>query len=145
MPEVRKLPKFFKPSTKTKFRIDFDWWRENDSNWRIFLRSFLCDRHQEFFLDKPIDVKLDIVDPETAEVTQKDGLLFELMEHCAKQEDFINENIPLVAKVFRILLANGNQPLSPIELEPMVNKPARTILTLLTGPQVYKGIRSIRE
>jgi hypothetical protein len=145
MVETRKMPKFFKPTTQTKFRIDFDWWKENDTNWRIFLRSFLCAQHQDFFSNKQLEIKLDVVDPETAEIKQMDGLLYELMEHCAKQEDFIQENIPLVAKVFRLLLANGNQPLTPGEIEILVGKPAQTILTILTGPQVFKGIRMVRE
>ena len=145
MEESGKRKKVFKPSIKTKFKVDFDWWKENDANWRIFLRSFLCEKHQEYFADKELDILLDVIDPDTAEVSKKDGLLYELMTHCARQSEFIQENIPLVAKVFRSLLANGNQPLSPVELEPMVKKPARTILSILTGPQVYKGIRMERN
>ena len=145
MPEEGKKPRFFKPSIATRFYIDFDWWKENDSNWRIFLKGFLCEKHQQYFQEKPTDIEVDAVDPETAEVRKMDGLLFTLTFHCAKQEDFIGENIPVVAKVFRLLLANGNKPLSPQELEQIVNRPARTILTILTGPQVYKGIRMVRE
>ena len=145
MPEEVKKPKFFKPSTSTKFYIDFDWWKENDSNWKVFLRGFLCETHQKYFQDKPSDFKIDAVEPKTAEVTKMDGLLYALIYHCAKQDNFIQENIPVVAKVFRLLLANDNSPLSPQELEAAVGRPARTILTILTGPQVYKGIRMIRE
>jgi len=145
MPEVQKKLKLFKPSINTKFYIDFDWWKENDSNWRVFLRGFLCDNHQQYFADKPSDIEVDAIDPETAEVTKMDGLLYALIYHCAKQEDFIGKNIPVIAKVFRLLLANGGQPMSPQELESVVNRPARTILTILTGPQVYKGIRMLRE
>lgn len=145
MPEVQKLPKFFKPAISTKFYIDFDWWKGNDSNWRVFLRGFLCEDHQKYFEDKPSDIEIDAVDPNTAEVTKMDGLLYALIYHCAKQDDFFGENIPVIAKIFRLLLANGNQPLSPQELEPVVNRSARTILAILTGPQVYKGIRMIRE
>ena len=145
MPEVKKKPVFSKPTTSTKFYIDFKWWQENDANWRIFLRGFLCEKHQKYFADKPGTIKIDVVDPETAEITKMDGLLYELTHHCAKQDDFIEENIPLVAKVFRLLLANGNQPISPDEIETIVKRPARTILTMLTGPQVYKGIRMMRE
>lgn len=145
MPEIQKKLKLFKPSVTTKFHIDFDWWKENDSNWRIFLRGFLCENHQQYFEDKPSDIEVDAIDLETAEVTKMDGLLYALIYHCAKQEDFIRENIPVIAKVFRLLLANGNQPMSPHEIESVVNRPARTILTILTGPQVYKGIRMLRE
>jgi hypothetical protein len=47
----------------------------------------------------------------------------------------------MVAQVFRIFLSNGNKPLSSEELSEIINRPARTILVTLTGPQIYKGIR----
>jgi len=130
-----------KPSPDTPFRIDFDWWKENDSNWRIFLRDFLCDEHKEAFMEIGDPQFIDAVDPETAEVTQVDGLLYVLMKHCAQQEGFIQENIPLVGRIFRIFLANGNKPLNAKELAERINKPARTILITIGGHRVYKGIR----
>lgn len=136
-----KRPSLIRPTLETSFHIDFDWWKENDSNWRIFLQSYLCEKHQEIFKDHDEDVVIDAVDPETGEVKQVDGLLYQLMNHCAKQPEFINDNMPLIAKVFRIFLANGNKPLNSQQLSELVNRPARTVLVTLTGPQVYKGIR----
>ena len=141
MPEVPQTRKLLRPSINTKFYIDFDWWKENDADWRVFLRGFLCESHQLYFQDQPANIEIDAVNQETGEVTKSDGLLYTLMNHCAKQENFIQDNIPIVAKIFRLLLANGNQPLSPKELESYVNRPARTILVILTGPQGFKGIR----
>jgi hypothetical protein len=137
-----KRPSLLRPTVETRFHIDFEWWKENDSNWRIFLQGYLCENHQAMFQDQNENVLIDAVDPQTAEIHQEDGLLFELMNHCARQPEFINENMPLIAKVFRIFLANGNKPLSAAELSEMVNRPAQTVLATLTGPQVYKGIRT---
>ena len=144
MPEIKKSFSLYKPTTATPFHIDFDWWQKNDSNWRIFLKGFLCDKHQAYFADKEDDLKIDAVDPETAEVKKGDGLLYVLMNHCTKQENFISENLPLIAKIFRIFLANGNQPLTPEDLEVLTNRPSRTILVTLTGLKVYRGIRQVR-
>jgi hypothetical protein len=141
MQEVKKPISLVRPTTETQFHIDFDWWRESDANWRIFLFEFLCEKHQEDFRDKADTVKIDAVDPETAEVKSVDGFLHELIHHCAKQPDFINESMPMVAQIFRIFLSNGNKPLSSDELAALINRPARTILATLTGPQIYKGIR----
>ena len=141
MPEVTKRTSYLRPTVDTPFHIDFEWWKDNDSNWRIFLQSYLCVKHQEMFKDQEDNVVIDAVDPETAEIKQVDGLLYMLMNHCAKRDDFINDNMPLISKVFRIFLSNGNKPLTPNELSGMVSKPARTVLVTLTGPQVYKGIR----
>jgi hypothetical protein len=145
MQEVKKPISLVRPTTETQFHIDFDWWRESDANWRIFLFEFLCEKHQEDFRDKADTVKIDAVDPETAEVKSVDGFLHELIHHCAKQPDFINESMPMVAQIFRIFLSNGNKPLSSDELAALINRPARTILATLTGPQIYKGIRLITK
>lgn len=145
MPEVKRPLSLIKPTAETLFHIDFDWWQENDSNWRIFLYEFLCPDHQAYFKDKADTTKIDAVDPETAEVKQVDGLLFELMNHCAKQEGFISANIPIIAKVLRTFLSNGNQPLSAGELAEIVNRPAATVLATLSGPQVFKGIRQYHK
>lgn len=141
MPETILKKSLIKPTVNTPFHIDFDWWQDNDSNWRIFLQSFLCEEHQKFYIDKDENIKIDAIDPQTAEVKQVDGVLHTLITHCAKQEEFLNENVPLIAKILRIFLSNGNHPLTPQELSPKVNRPAMTILITITGPQVYKGIR----
>ena len=141
MPEAIKKFSLIKPTTDTPFRIDFDWWQESDSNWRIFLFDFLCEDHKDSFSKHPGSEMIDAVDPETAEVTQVDGLLFVLMNHCAKQEGFLRENLPLVSQIFRFFLSNGNKPTSPDQLSAILNKPARTILITIGGHRVYKGIR----
>lgn len=141
MEEGKKPISLVRPSIETPFNIDFDWWQETDSNWRIFLFDFLCAKHQEDFKDKEDTIKIDAVDSETAEIKSVDGFLYELINHCAKQPDFIIETMPLIAKIFRIFLSNGNKPLSSAQLSELANRPAKTILATLTGPQVYKGIR----
>lgn len=145
MDEAKRLISLVRPTTETLFHIDFDWWKESDSNWRVFLFEFLCAKHQEDFKDKEDTVKIDAVDPETAEIKSVDGFLHELIHHCARQPDFISDSMPLVAKIFRIFLANGNKPLSSEQLSELANRPSRTILATLTGPQIYKGIRQYQK
>lgn len=145
MQEIRKAPSLLRPTADTLFHLDFDWWKSNDSNWRVFLIEFLCADHQEYFRNHPEANLIDTIDDKTAEVSQVDGLLFELINHCAKQPGFINVNLPLIAKVFRVLLANGNQPISANDLSKIVNKPVATILATLTGPQIFKGIRVFQK
>ncbi len=132
-----------KPKLTTPFKIDFDWWKKHDRNWRVYLRSFLCEEHQEMFKNMDNDEMIDWVDPETAEVTQVDGLQHILITHCAKQEGFLNSRMALVDSVFRIFLANGNKPMTPEELGETLNRPSSTILRTLSGMRVYKGIRPV--
>jgi len=145
MGEVKRPVSLLRPSTETLFHIDFDWWQDSDSNWRIFLFDFLCEKHQGVFKDKDDSIKVDAVDPATAEVKSVDGFLHGLMNHCAKQAGFISDSMPLISKIFRLFLANGNKPLSSEQLSEIVKRPARTILATLTGPQVYKGIRQYQK
>lgn len=130
-----------KPTLETPFSIDFDWWKQHDNNWRVFLYSYLCPSHQSSFANAQEDIQVDWVDPETAEVRMVDGLQHVLMTHCARQPEFLSGNSSLVDSVFRVLLAHGNEALTPIELSKAINRPADTILRTLSGMQVYRGIR----
>ncbi len=130
-----------KPTVNTPFQIDFDWWKNHDQNWRVYLHSFLCEEHKPLFSEEDTTVLIDYIDPETAEVVTVDGLQHVLMTHCAKKEDFLTDHTTMVNSVFRIFISNGNAPLTIEELSSITGKPAQTILKTLAGTQVYKGIR----
>jgi len=134
-----------KPGLQTPFHIDFNWWAKNDRDWRVYLRSNLCREHQIAFEQVDIEDKIDWVDPETAEVQRVDGLQNILITHCAKQPGFITEYSTLVDASFRLFLANGNTPMSVMELGERLGRPAETILRTLTGGRVYKGMRPCLE
>lgn len=140
-----KRNSLIKPKSTTPFKIEFDWWKKNDRDWRVYLRGFLCEEHQALFENLDNDEVIDWVDPKTAEVTQVDGLLHILITHCAKQEDFLSSRMALVDSVFRVLLANGNRPMTSEELGEILNRPPTTILRTLSGLRVYKGIRPILD
>lgn len=134
-----------KPTIQTPFHIDFDWWREHDSNWKVYLFSYLCAEHQAAFQNTDQDAKIDWVDPVTAEVFVVDGLEHTLMRHCALQPDFLTQNTSLVDAVFRSFLKNGNKPLTPQELSEITGKTAVTVLTTFSSPTIYKGIRPVQK
>jgi hypothetical protein len=130
-----------KPNAKTPFHIDFDWWKQNENDWHVFLRSLLCTEHQEMFANVEEGELIDWVDPVTAEVKQVDGLQHALMTHCALEPDFANARTVLVEAVFRTFLVNGNNPMSANELSKKLGRPADTILRTIAGPRVYRGLR----
>jgi hypothetical protein len=140
-----KRSSLIKPKLTSPFQIDFDWWKKNDRDWRVYLRSFLCVDHQRMFEEMDNDEIIDWVDPKTAEVKQVDGLQHTLISHCAKQDGFIGSNMALVDAVFRVFLSNGNKPLTPQELGEILNRPPDTILRTFSGFRVYKGIRPVSE
>lgn len=134
-----------KPTTQTRFRIDFDWWKNHDNNWRIYLLSCLCPEHQTIFANATTDIWIDWIDPETAEVKVLDGLQHTLLGHCARQPSFVTANTSVVDAVFRTLLARENQPLTLSEIGQLINRPPEMLLRTLAGSQVYKGIRPISD
>ena len=101
----------------------------------------LCPEHQEAFANLPDGQSIDWVDPETAEVLQMDGLQYTLIQHCARQVGFLDDHTVMVEAIFRLLLANGNTPMSAEQLAARLNRPAETILKTITGGRVYKGLR----
>jgi hypothetical protein len=130
-----------KPSIKTPFHIDFDWWKQNERDWHVFLRSLLCAEHQDAFAGVEEGQMIDWIDEKIAEVRPVDGIQHALMSHCALQADFTDQHTALVEAVFRIFLVNGNVPMSPDDIARRLNRPADTILRTLTGPRIYRGLR----
>lgn len=133
-----------KPNIKTPFHIDFDWWKQNERDWHVFLRSFLCEEHQQAFAEMEEGELIDWIDPETAEVKQVDGVQHALISHCALLPEFLSERTAVVESVFRTFLANGNIPMSTEELGKRLGKPAETILRTLAGARVYRGLRPLQ-
>lgn len=138
---TKKTFSFVKPSLETPFHIDFDWWQQNDRDWRVYLRSLMCEEHQATFAEWDDEQKLDWVDPETAEVKVVDGLQHTLMTHCALAPSFLEERTAMVEAVFRTFLINGNKPMTSIELAEKLGRPAMTILRTIAGMRVYRGLR----
>ena len=139
--EVKKRSSLVKPSINTPFHVDFEWWKKNERDWHVYLRSLLCAEHQETFANVEQGQTIDWVDPDTAEVKPVEGVQNALMTHCVKQPDFLTQQTALVEAVFRLFLSNGNVPMSSSDLSARLQRPAQTILRTLAGPRVYKGIR----
>jgi len=140
---VTELKRFslIRPTLYTRFHVDFDWWRQNDNDWHIFLSGLLCPVHQEAFAGLQSSRLVDWIDPNTAEVVPVDGIQHLLITHCAKQAGFITPQTTLVDAVFRLFLANGNTPLTPVEMSESLGRPPELILKTLSGGRVYRGMR----
>ncbi len=136
-----KRVSLLKPTLHTPFHIDFDWWKKNERDWHVYLRSLLCAEHQEAFSNVEEGETIDWIDPQTAEVKPVEGIQNALMMHCVKQPDFLTEQTAMVEAVFRLFLTNGNIPMSSQELGAKLHRAPETILRTLAGPRVYKGLR----
>jgi hypothetical protein len=140
MAEVKRFS-LVKPAVDTPFHIDFAWWKKNERDWHVYLRSLLCPEHQDAFANVEEGEMIDWVDPKTAEVKPVEGVQNALMTHCVKQPDFLTSQTALVEAVFRLLISNGNVPLTAEELGTKLNRPPEIILRTLASARVYKGIK----
>ncbi len=133
-----------KPTLDTPFHIDFNWWSQNDQEWRVHLRGLLTPEEQERFAEIiGGDVLVDWVDPETAEVHQVDGLQHVLITHTAQKDGFLEERTALTEAIFRLLLKSGNTPMTVVEVAEQLGRDPKHILRTLSGVRVYRGIRPI--
>ncbi len=123
-----------RPSIDTKFHIDFSWWEKQNKDIRVFMRELLCPESSEAAAAAPDKQLVDMVDPQTAEVTQVDALWEAIRACCSFKPDYIAPDTPILDGIFRVFLANGNTPLTPVELYQVFNRrPLGVILRALTG------------
>jgi hypothetical protein len=130
-----------KPTFQTPYHIDFDWWKQNDRNWRVYLKSYLSPEEQEQFSGDEEEVLIDLVDSETGEIHKVDGLQHLLISRYSDNPEFISHRTSVAESVFRMFLSNGNLPMNAQELSDRIGRPPHIILSLLSGKRIYKGIR----
>jgi len=142
--KVMDPSKVIRPTVETKLHIDMDWWEEQGRNLRLIIYNRLCPDCKALYSSYEDVEDVDWVDDETAEVTRVDALSHMLRTCCSTKPDYIIEEMPLVEAVFRVFLANGNTPLSPIELYQILDRcPPEVILRTLTRGRIYNGIKPI--
>ena len=133
-----------RPTVNTKFHIDFAWWERQNRDIRVFMRELLCPECQQGIAAQANGQMVDMVDAETAEVVQVDAAWEAIRACCSHRPEYLTPETPLLEGIFRILLANGNKPLSVLELyERLDKRPPETILRMLTMGQIYMGIRPV--
>jgi len=128
-----------RPTVETRFHIEPTWWQQIGRDFRVYLHGALCQVCQEEL--SPTDGSLeavDYVDPQSAEVRRLNELWARLLSHCSQQPEYVEPNTPLTAAIFRTLLASGNRPMTPKELQRRIGKSdPQTILRLLAGRSHY--------
>jgi hypothetical protein len=137
-----KKPSLAKSTLDTEFHIDYSWWERSSEDLRMYLLGHLLPEQRERLLQSDEQRIVDYIDPETGEVFQLDelGLAIQI---AAEDPNFISPQTSLVDSIFRVFLANGNEPMTPRELSERTGRPASTILKTLSGGQIYKGIRPV--
>jgi len=140
------VAKLLRPDINTKFHVDYDLWADQGRDARVLMREQLCPECKAKFGSDADTGDIDWVDPSTGEVTVVDGLRYCLRECCSQREDYITRTTPLATAIFRVLIANGNTPLSAVEIHEKIGRSGpQTLLRILRGHQLRAryGIRPI--
>ena len=116
--------------------IDLDWLEQHHRSFLVLAQDCLCPECRQ---------RLE----ESEEKVSAAGLMSSIKDCCSKPPGFITERSPVLGSIFRLLLANGNQPL---DLEELVDKLAERRGDHHTSPEVlprllesdhYYGLRQV--
>jgi hypothetical protein len=124
--------------TMARWFIDLDWLEQNNRSFLALARGCLCSKC------------LERVEGGKKQFSSAD-LLTNIRDCCSKTPDFFVDRLPILESVFRVFLANGNQPLGLEELsEQLVERrgsaPHHTsteMLFRLLGNERYYGLRRV--
>jgi hypothetical protein len=116
--------------------VDLDWYRQNARSFAALAQGCLCPRCRE---------RLERGEISEAELTAN------IKDCCSRLPGFIAGELSILASVFRLLLAGGNEPLELAELsrrlsEQLGGESYRTsveVLSRLLEDERYYGIRPV--
>ena len=125
---------------RPRWFIELDWYQPNNRSFFALARDCLCPQCR-----KQLRV-------EEGEISAAD-LLSNIRGCCSKAPDFVTGELPILESIFRLFLANGNQPLDLEELGQQLGErrggdASRTsieILSRLLKSDQYYGLREAGE
>lgn len=141
---------------KARYFIDERWFTEQNKSFRTFAQVRMCPQCRRK-LGTEVQERVPTVDPrgrvvyETRAIPFGSNPLSEIRKHCSKEPAYITAETPLLEALFRMFLANGNQPIDIEQIReqlstyvPMSEKPsgfrAEVLVRLLETPNAY-GMR----
>jgi hypothetical protein len=125
---------------ESRWFIDLEWFQLNNRSFSALTQHCLCVRCRE---------RLRIDEEEVPE----EEILATIKDCCSKEPDFITAGSPVFESIFRIFLANGNQPLSLEELDRQLiewragnpyHTPVEVLSRLLENDRYY-GLKRVAD
>ncbi len=115
--------------------IDLDWHQQSNRSFLTLAQGCLCPKCQERL---------------KGEISAAD-LLTTIKDCCSETPNFITGELPILESIFRLFLANGNQPLDLEELGKQLSewrggdtyRTSAEILSRLLSSDQYYGLRQV--
>ncbi len=123
---------------KSHWFIDLDWYQQSNRSFLALAEHCLCPKCQE-------RLKEGNISPE--------DLFSAIKDCCSQTEGFIGDSLPVLEGIFRLFLANGNQPLDLEELGEKLREwrgggiypTSPEVLSRILESDCYYGLRLVRE
>ena len=120
--------------------IDLEWYQSTNRSFITLVQACLCPKCKRR------------MQKEQAELSVPD-ILTNIKDCCSKEPEFINGELPILECVFRLFLANGNQPLGLDELEQQLTerrhgniyRTSINVLPRLFASDQYYGLRQVNK
>ena len=125
--------------TKTRWFIDPNWYQQNNRSLYFLAQGYLCPKCAKQLKAKGKETSLS-------------KLLSNIKDCCSHAPRYITEQSPVLESIFRIFLANGNQPLDLDELGKQLSewrggdiyRTSTEALSRLLETDQYYGLRQIQ-
>ena len=91
------------PPAETRWVISMDWFTQNSRSFVSLLSSYLCTECEKRLRGSKKEPTPQV-------------LMATIKKCCAQEPDFVNQKTPVLESCFRVLLRNGNQPLTLQEM-----------------------------
>ena len=126
---------------RLRWFIDFDWYQQSNRSLPFLARNYLCPMCRERLKSGGAEIPAS-------------ELLFTIKDCCAKTPGFITRKLPILESIFRLFLANGNQPLDLEELGEKLRQllegdtrrtSSTEVLSRLLSRDQYYGLRQVKE
>lgn len=124
---------------RTRWFIDLDWYPRNNRAFATLAKDAVCPGCAGKLSKKGKD-------------NSAKDLLAAIKSCCSQLPDFITDQLPIMESIFRIFLANGNQPVDVEELSEQLSE-RRNGDTYRTSPEIisrllrsdcYYGIQEVK-
>lgn len=108
------------PEEARRYFIDVSWFEENEIDFADVVRARFCDSCKAK-LGTEVEERVPVFDRKTGRATFEfrrvpygANPVKTIRDCCSRKKDFISADTPTLEAIFRIFLANGNQPM-PME------------------------------
>ena len=102
------------------YHIDPSWFEENNLSFEDVVRARMCDACR-VKIGQEVEERAPVFDKATGRMkfevrhtTYGSDPLKVIREHCGRAKNYIHRDMPTLEAIFRVYLANGNQPM-PLE------------------------------